>query len=64
MAQEFFKLPDGKIISFNPGGGRARWHGWIFRIGRNSELISERQLETYTPVHDPLFDRASSGTGE
>lgn len=34
-AQEFFKLPDGKIISFNPGG---RWHGWIFRQGRDGKL--------------------------
>jgi hypothetical protein len=62
MAQEFFRLPDGKIIiiSFNPGGGR--WHGWIFRVGRDGQLISERQLASYTPLHDPMFDRpASSG---
>lgn len=58
MAQEFFKLPEGKIVCFNPGG---RWHGWIFRTGRDGGLISERQLASYEPMYDPIFDRSSSG---
>jgi hypothetical protein len=61
MTHEFFKLPDGKIVCFNPEG---RWHGWIFRVGRDGGLISERQLASYAPMHDPAFDRAYSGKGD
>jgi hypothetical protein len=57
MAQEFFELPDGKVVCCNPGG---RFHGWLFYRHPDGQLISERKLpEAERPFGDnPLFATA------
>jgi hypothetical protein len=55
---EFFELPNGKAVCFNPGG---RWHGWLFYRHPDGQLVSERKLETTKPYPDDhplaaLFD--------
>lgn len=62
MAQEFFKLPDGQVVSFNP---KSRWHGWILSVGRDGQLIPQRQLASYSPVPGWIIEeRTSSGKGD
>jgi hypothetical protein len=43
----YFKLPDGRVVSFNPCG---RWHGWIWRIHPDGQMVSESKLEAFTPI--------------
>jgi hypothetical protein len=53
MAQEFFELPDGKVVCCNPGG---RFHGWLFYRHPDGQLISERKLpEAERPFGDTCY---------
>lgn len=43
---QYFELPDGKVVSFNPAG---RWHGWIWRRHPDGQLVTEQKLEAIDP---------------
>lgn len=51
---EFVKLPDGKMVCFNPGG---RWHGWLFTLHPDGNLVSECQLGFHVPKADPVWKK-------